>query len=171
MIVLRWTWELILHFYMQTKESGFQRTVKYLNTTFWHKAQCMKQDTVWGGNATVRQESIRIKTQHKSMKTTWTNVRKKKRKEKGKKKRMKEKRKKKIKPTNLFKWYIQIFHYVPVKIHINMLCFTEKLKESESQMKFSCEYVHMRMLLEVFTRLSAILFHLLKKSFHHLIKK
>lgn len=88
-----------------------------------------------------------------------------------KKKRMKEKRKKKIKPTNLFKWYIQIFHYVPVKIHINMLCFTEKLKESESQMKFSCEYVHMRMLLEVFTRLSAILFHLLKKSFHHLIKK
>jgi len=39
------------------------------------------------------------------------------------------------------------------------------MKESERQMKFSCECAHMGALLEVFTRLSTILFHLLKKVF------
>lgn len=43
--------------------------------------------------------------------------------------------------------------------------FSERLKESESQMKFSHELVHMKALLEDFTTLSAILFHLLKKVF------
>lgn len=85
----------------------------------WRRLLC--EGEIWPA---IRQESIRIKTSQKIMKTTWTNV--------GTKHMLR------LNLLFFFLWHLQLFCCVSYEnTHKQYYYDTEEMKESENQMKFS----------------------------------
>lgn len=121
-----------------------ERTTEYLSATFWHQSQYKKQGTVLGRNT----RQTRKLSQWKHHTIAWRQPR-----------QMWDKTDKTYKFSLIvFTAFSLCFLWGNIS---NIVLYWEVERKWKPDEVLLC--VHMRALLEVITRLSAILFHLLKK--------